>query len=369
MEKTSKSDTENMILEFCTQYGLDVSMVNKIVKNFSSLQRTEMKLEGLAETREKKERVLWENMRATVDNILNKCSIHWGDCAWKFGVRSCEEKNIRGVLTHRLNKRREELVIKAIQEQIVTWHVGVSNKVSEYGRGFDERVIELPIAVELAGFDAGGKVLDAGCGLNLEYLRSYIENGSALVTHVTQSGASEPCCFKGNKISYQFSDLRDLPYLDETFDRVMCVSTLEHVGMDNQRYGADAEYDRGAYKQALIEMYRVLRSGGILFVSVPYGISQDRGWYQVFGQKDVEAMRKLLPNAALEVRYFVYDHGWQNCGVSDPRLSNGDAACPEMVRGVVVLKYVKPALVKRIWKALFLKSGKKLVGSNGTKLR
>jgi len=35
-------------------------------------------------------------------------------------------------------------------------------------------------------------------------------------------------------VRYEFSDLRRLPYRDAWFSSVVCLSTLEHVGMDNR---------------------------------------------------------------------------------------------------------------------------------------
>ena len=35
--------------------------------------------------------------------------------------------------------------------------------------------------------------------------------------------------------SYVTADLRELPFADESFDTIVCVSTLDHVGMDNWR--------------------------------------------------------------------------------------------------------------------------------------
>ena len=45
-------------------------------------------------------------------------------------------------------------------------------------------------------------------------------------------------------VSYLFADLRRLPLRDETYDRVVSMSTLEHVGMDNSYYGAGGERPR-----------------------------------------------------------------------------------------------------------------------------
>ena len=79
-------------------------------------------------------------------------------------------------------------------------------------------------------------------------------------------------------ISYLFSDLRHLPYADGYFDTVASISTLEHVGMDNVGYGADAPRADDPAKEmdlAIRELVRVLRPNGVLLVTVPYGRRED----------------------------------------------------------------------------------------------
>ncbi len=55
--------------------------------------------------------------------------------------------------------------------------------------------------------------------------------------------------------------MRELPFDDQAFDLVLCVSTLEHVGADNSGYGLDAEDDGASRLTALRELRRVLAPG------------------------------------------------------------------------------------------------------------
>ena len=52
------------------------------------------------------------------------------------------------------------------------------------------------------------------------------------------------------------ADVRDLPFGDSSFDLVLCVSTLEHVGADNTGYGLQAEDDADSRRTALRELRR-----------------------------------------------------------------------------------------------------------------
>ena len=101
--------------------------------------------------------------------------------------------------------------------------------------------------------------------------------------------APERECFWRRGVSYMFEDLRCLPYRDNWFDCIACISTIEHVGMDNtQLYTADSARRENRPEDALRamrEMRRVLKPGGTLFLTAPYGRAASHGWLQVFDAK------------------------------------------------------------------------------------
>src|SRR5918997_5599342 len=124
-----------------------------------------------------------------------------------------------------------------------------------YGKRLDERVIEFPWLLAMA---PAGRVLDAGSTLNHAHvLDAFLPTLDEL--HIATL-EPELSAFVQRRVSYTFCDLRRLPYRDDLFDTIVSSSTLEHVGMDNERYGVpvaraadpDAELD-----QALRELRRV----------------------------------------------------------------------------------------------------------------
>ena len=105
-------------------------------------------------------------------------------------------------------------------------------------------------------------------------------------------------------------DVRQLPFPDGDFDQVLLVSTLEHVGADNERYGV-GEAPSGGMDKALREIRRVLRADGSLLVTVPLGEPEDYVWFR---QEDVRGWTRLFTHAGFFVEeqevYELTDEGW-----------------------------------------------------------
>src|SRR5947209_2202482 len=81
-------------------------------------------------------------------------------------------------------------------------------------------------------------------------------------------------------------DVRGLPFPAASFDVAFCISTLEHVGRDNEIYKVDAKRDGAGDEAALRELRRVLSKDGRLLVSVPTGEYEDQGWQIVRAPED-----------------------------------------------------------------------------------
>jgi SAM-dependent methyltransferase len=207
------------------------------------------------------------------------------------------------------------------------------------GAGMDERVVELPLARQFLEVNRDAWALDAGASLNLPFFRATLGDDSPRLVHLTQNSTREPALFDGDRASYVFGDLRQIPFQKGFFDRVLCISTLEHVGLDNTRYGAAPDDDPGSYVAAVREMGRVLAPGGKLLITVPVGVPRSLKWFQVFGKEALQKMQRILRGVEVEVRFFAYRGSWVDV---DAEEALTDQAEGEAVGAVAALAATHP---------------------------
>ena len=183
---------------------------------------------------------------------------------------------------------------------------------SRYGFRIDERVVEYPWVLVRLGV-AGQLLLDAGSALNYEYILAHpvLRNRSVVIHNLSVENV-----VKRNKVSYIYGDLRHTSFRSECFDEIVCISTLEHIGMDNTfLYSKDKTFKESKmddYKLVVREFRRLLVLGGRLFLTVPYGKYENMGWQQQFDEKMVREVFKEFGGKNFEVTYFKYTNdGWQ----------------------------------------------------------
>lgn len=182
-----------------------------------------------------------------------------------------------------------------------------------FGAFLDERVVEYPWVFSRLG-NSDRPLLDAGSVLNFDFLLDHPALKQRPVTLVTL--APEHHCYWQRGVSYHFADLRDLPFRDGYFDEIVCISTLEHVGMDNTRlYSTRVEHKEHArfdFLTAARELVRVCRPGGHILLTLPFGRAIDYGWYQQFDAALVDCLVDALGSPSVRETYFRYaGGGWQ----------------------------------------------------------
>ena len=220
--------------------------------------------------------------------------------------------------------------------------------------GIDERVVEYAWLFERMRALAAPntRALDAGSVLNYPPVLAAWRRGNlprvSIVT-LTYEGFADP----SDEVRYEFADLRELPYRDAWFSTVLSLSTLEHVGLDNRIYGtagAVAPNPGAEVARALTELHRVTAHNGTLFVSVPYGVRSNRGWFRVFDADDLARITGAPGWAGPRVRYFRQAReGWREgsaddvktAGYNEPRNRPGQQTAPVWVSGAEAVALIE----------------------------
>jgi SAM-dependent methyltransferase len=199
----------------------------------------------------------------------------------------------------------------------------------------DERAIEIPWC--LARYDGEARVLDVGYAFaEPAYLAGLVALGATDLAGVDLSRADVPGLLP------VVGDVRALPLDDHAFELILCISTLEHVGRDNEVYDVDAPREEEGDEAALRELRRVLTRHGRLLVSVPTGERDDQGWQLQRTPEDWIAVFERAGFLVFEDELYLRDaDGWRTATLAEARA----ARYGENGAGAVLLAELRPARV------------------------
>ena len=184
---------------------------------------------------------------------------------------------------------------------------------NQFGIGLDERVVEYPwIFSRLV--PSATHLLDAGGALAFPYL---LETPLLLPKKiVVYTLAPDAWIHSTPNISYVYGDLRETILRDALCDEIVCLSTLDHIGMDNtQRYSSEARFRENKpdeFKRVLVELRRLLKPNGHFLFTVPFGRYENLGWMQQFDSNLLEQAIETFGGRVLAKTFYRYsDAGWQ----------------------------------------------------------
>jgi hypothetical protein len=188
----------------------------------------------------------------------------------------------------------------------------------QFGVAMDERIVEYPWIFSRLSKNKGFKILDAGSTFNFPEIISHNslkEKELSIYTFYPES-----INFINHRVTYAFGDLRDIPFKENFFDEVVCQSTIEHIDMDNSIYGYELEKNKDVtaksfeYLKVIDELIRVVKKGGKLLITFPYGKFENQGFFQQFDTEMVTLIiNKMKDNGTYIENYIKYTkNGWEN---------------------------------------------------------
>lgn len=177
-----------------------------------------------------------------------------------------------------------------------------------FGKRMPERVVELLLT--RLSFFRGAKVLDIGYANIMACHRRMLLDlpGPRIITGLD---IAKPA-FDASRY-YDFTVTEDITHTSlpsESFDRVWCISTLEHIGLDNSQYTSDFVVEENMVHAAVSEMVRVVKKGGSVLITVPYGKAENHGWFQTMDKERWQGMLNPV-RSFCTVREWYFRHSQQ----------------------------------------------------------
>lgn len=186
------------------------------------------------------------------------------------------------------------------------------------GDGSSERVIEVPWVIRRVTELNPSRMLDVGTAFAPMIYKWLLVRQAPTIETVDLADATVP------GLQNHVADIRELPFADDTFELATCISTLEHIGMDNTQYSLES--GGAGDVQALKELGRVARR---VLVTTPCGRATDMPHQR---QYSPERFRRAAADAGLEVeRLDLFAHtpgaGWSPASEDEVLVRNyGESA-------------------------------------------
>jgi ubiquinone/menaquinone biosynthesis C-methylase UbiE len=113
-------------------------------------------------------------------------------------------------------------------------------------------------------------------------------------------------------------DARMMGFRDEVFDKVICISTIEHIGMPPTHHLV-SEYDALGDVTALSEIFRILKKGGRAILTVPYEDKNIQGYIREHRIYNSSTLARLITRFHVKKKeYYIYVNGrWKSCRNKD----------------------------------------------------
>jgi SAM-dependent methyltransferase len=156
------------------------------------------------------------------------------------------------------------------------------------------------------------KILDVGCSISAfsGAIAKFSRKGWQII------GIDIASELGSHGIPLILMDARNIGFKEKTFDQVMCLSAMEHIGLDHE--GAEKQnkghnYGINGDTLAMTEIWRVLKAKGTLILTVPYGrlIIKQQG-YRVYNKESLSILTNKF--FIIKKEFFILKKGrWDKC--------------------------------------------------------
>ena len=183
----------------------------------------------------------------------------------------------------------------------------------------EERIVEIPFLYKNLDFHKINKILDLGCV------------GSKISLQLASLGFNvvgidyRPFIFKHKNLEFIQGNFFEIDLPAESFDCVICISTVEHIGLPAYNIKPFEQGD----KKAIEKIYNLLKKGGKLILTVPFGKAIVNQFARYYDQKSLNQLIKMFKIDEFEI-YEKSKSGWF--------LSNNSSNKSEKVACVVCVK-------------------------------
>jgi SAM-dependent methyltransferase len=134
----------------------------------------------------------------------------------------------------------------------------MKRRVASFVLGKTGRIVEYSFALQYIG-DVKN-ILDIGC------------SGSSFAFNLAKKGYYVHAIdiweypFRHERLNFYFADARYLPFTDDSFDVITCVSTIEHIGTGEYGNPIDEHGDL----RVMMEIFRVCKTGGRVIITTSW---------------------------------------------------------------------------------------------------
>jgi len=146
----------------------------------------------------------------------------------------------------------------------------------------NERIVEIPFAIDaLAGIAKSSRVLDLGC------MESVLPLFLASLGYQVTGFDFRKYPYSVPNFKFVQGSIFNLPFEKGSFDALTCVSTIEHIGIG---FYSDPKDDLSSDVQGMLEIKRVLKPGGLLILTVPFGKTFINNQQRIYDQRGLDKL-------------------------------------------------------------------------------